>query len=163
MSRAALFVLVVSSGLLAHGAPETRELRLQVAGKRVEGLLVIRVPPATARLLFAAPPERATARIDSLSLRLAPSALRGLRLGGRAPRLLEGKARLTPEQGVEAALLIDADFKDELLIEGALPVLFVAPRGRELRLVSGPGRAVEEGLELHPRTDLPCRVRVVRP
>jgi hypothetical protein len=156
--RVFLAALLLAGTALAHTPAESRALRLQIAGQRVEGLLIVKVPRAAAAMLFATPSPAAGA-IDGVSVKLAPSALRGLRIGGAAPRVLEGKARLGAD-GVEAALLIDAPLKAEIVVEGAVPITFVAPKGRKLLLVDGPGREVEGGLQLRPRADLPCKVRL---
>jgi hypothetical protein len=158
---------LLAGSVSAHQLSDSRELRLQVSAGKLLGLLVYRVPPGPrAQMVFAPPAPKAKKRIDGAALRLAPQALRGLRIGGRAPRLSEGKTRLTAEGGVEAALLVEAELAPELTLEvlagPPLPAQLLAPAGTQLTLLSGAGRPIEDGLELHPRSDLPCRVRITR-
>jgi hypothetical protein len=165
--RSFVIAALLAGSASAHQLTDSRELRLQVSEGKLLGLLVYRVPPGPrAQLVFTPPAPKAKKRIDSAALRLAPQALRGLRIGGRAPRLTEGKTRLTPDGGVETALLIEAELAPELTLEVGggppLPTLLLAPAGTRFTLLSGAGRPIEDGLELHPRSDLPCRVRITR-
>lgn len=157
-----LALALAGSGAFAHELADSRELRLQIRGKSIEGLLVYRVPAgARAQMILASPAPAGTALVDAASLRLAPQALRGLRISGRAPRLLEARTRITPEGGLEAAMLLSAPASAELslAVEGGAPLPALL-EGERLTLLSGAGSAVPGGLALRPRAGLPCRVRL---
>ena len=184
-------VFLAAFSLSAHTFYPVRSLRLQLrlnapqagpAAGFVEGLLTYTEPAgAGADLLFGipqgmAPGERAGGDpMKAIALRLAPEALRGLRLGmlsathaagsrAAAPELLEANARKTRNGGVEAAYYIrfagsissGAVLRLELNSGIALPVELLAPTGTTLRLISGLGKPIAGGLALNPRPEAPC-------
>ena len=108
-----------------------------------------------------------------LALRVSPEALRGLSLWLGAeplpPRTRDFTSRGLPDGALETSLLLH--FRDAppgagqvlkvAVEEGApLPVELIAPTGTRLRLLSGPGAAIDGGLLLRPRPGAPCAVRL---
>lgn len=168
----------------AHVPVATRTLRLQIDPDGLTGLLVYRLPQGKGTQLLLAVPQglapgdsrSADKPGESIALRLAPDALRGLRVAvgekdaqARPPTLQEARARLDASGAVEAALLLRAAGRapaaGELIrleVEAGLPlpITLIAPTGTALVLIEGAGRAAPGGLSLHPRAGAPCVVRV---
>jgi len=168
----------------AHRGEAKRDLRLQLKGTQLEGLLQYTLPPGReVQRLTAAPPglipgERAGAPLEeTLGARVSTEMLRGLAIAfgpdeehlQSAPiRLVEAKARKTRTGGLEALLLLRVEGAAVApgLIELAstakprVRVLLTSAKDRSLSLASGVGKASTEGLSLRPREGLPCRIRI---
>ena len=170
----------------AHRGEAKRDLRLQLEGTQLEGLLQYTLPPGReVQRLMAAPPglipgERPGASLEeTLGARVAIEALRGLAISfgpdeahlQAAPiRLVEAKARKTQTGGLEALLLVRVEgaaitpglIELSSTAKPRVRALLTAPKNGSLSLASGVGKASTEGLSLRPREGLPCRIRVVR-
>lgn len=171
----------------AHRGEAQRDLRLQLKGTQLEGLLQYTLPPGReVQRITAAPPglipgERAGASLEeTLGARVAVEALRGLAIAfgpdevhlQAAPiRLVEAKARKTQTGGLEALLLLRVE--GAALAPGFIELsstakprvraLLTATKSGSLSLASGVGKASTEGLALRPREGLPCRIRLGAP
>jgi len=169
----------------AHTAVATRTLRLQLEKDGISGLLSYRLPQGKGtQLLLAVPQGLApgdprgvrSENGEALALRLAPEALRGLRVrlgdGDAAavpPELREARARQDVSGAIEALFLLRVQSRatvpgETLRVEVEtglpLPVTLIAPSGIALELLEGAGRAQPGGLSLHPRSGAPCKVRI---
>ena len=171
----------------AHRGEAKRDLRLQLNGTQLEGLLSYSLPPGrAAQRVLAVPPglipgERTDQPLEEvLGARVAAEALRGISVsyGSDAEHLahakltlVEAKARKAQSGGLEALLLVRVEGQLPApglleLASTALPrvrVLLTAVNAGSLALVSGVGKADAEGLALRPREGLACRIGIGRP
>jgi hypothetical protein len=183
---AALALLAAPAPALAHSKETVRRLRLQVDGKKIEGVVMLSMPPGKeAQLLLAVPPGLVAGEkpeqspTEVLGRRVAAEALRGVHTALGADEMslrtvplevVEAKVRRTPTGGLEAVAIVrlSAELPREGILElaassgPALRATLGAAEGTLLTLLVGTGRQVPGGLALRPRPARPCRVRIAR-